>query len=265
MRSASSRLVRRVAIAGPPIIVLLFAALTLAGLRSVGDSRRAVERTYRVAATTRRLLARLVDAETATRGYIITGDDSYLAPMAGVEQDVRVSVRELRALIMDPAQQARLDTLAPLVAARLATLDSVVAVRRAGPLTTPSRSGVSTTLMQEIRTRVAVMNEAQERLLVARRAKETRRSELVEALLVIGSLLSGGLALLVNYVFAHHAAEQEEKNLLLQEQAVELEAQAEELGDQNQRLQDQAAELEAQTVELEEAVDAVRESEEGFH
>ena len=64
--------------------------------------------------------ADLIEAETGVRGYVITGDTTYLAPYHAARATLGGVLARLRALTADnPAQQRRLDSLETPVAVRL--------------------------------------------------------------------------------------------------------------------------------------------------
>jgi len=89
-----------------------------------------VEHTHRVLGSLELLLAATTDSETAERGYVITGDTSYLEPYrrsAAVVDDQSKRLRELTA--DNRLQQQRLDVVLPLVAERLESLRKVIELR----------------------------------------------------------------------------------------------------------------------------------------
>jgi PAS domain S-box-containing protein len=90
-----------------------------------------VEHTHEVLNRLELLLAAITDSETAERGYVITGDESYLEPYQQAAKTVDVHASRLRALTADnPAQQRRLDSMIPLASDRLANLRTVIELRR---------------------------------------------------------------------------------------------------------------------------------------
>src|SRR5215217_402567 len=87
---------------------------TLSGIRRSQQAQNLVERLYRL----------LVDAETAQRGYLLTGDRTYLTPY----QD---AVHQSSPLIADnPVQVAQLATVTSLLKARFAQIEQSVAMKR---------------------------------------------------------------------------------------------------------------------------------------
>ena len=255
-----SPLARVLASALPPLVVLVFGVVVHSAYRRTLQNAAEVERGARVTQTLERLMSRLKDAESAQRGYVLTGDDSYLEPYRGVRAEAAGAIDTLRRLVAPADQRARLDSLRTTVEARLAISDRIVALRRTageGAAEAAIRGGSGKAAMDEIRARVARLEARQAELLALRTAAEERSARRTTLLLVGGTLLCGLLALAVNLILARYGWEQartarmlEEQNYLLEEQAVELEL-------QGQSLQEGAAELEA-------AYGAVQEREERF-
>src|SRR5690349_19484030 len=108
-------------------------ALLVVGFTGYLNTHRLIENEDWVSHThqVRRILASLESDlrgdEAATRGYLITGDESFLEesslPGAGVEK----SLDELRTFTSDNVeQQRRLDALRPLIDQKLAVLKEVI-------------------------------------------------------------------------------------------------------------------------------------------
>src|ERR1019366_1446819 len=71
------------------------------------------------------------DSQTGQRGYIITGDESFLEPYQAAGTAIATTVDELRELTSDnPAQQKRIGQAEPLIAAKLAELKRTIEMRR---------------------------------------------------------------------------------------------------------------------------------------
>src|ERR1700674_4902019 len=79
-----------------------------------------VAHSYQVRAEFAYLLSELKDAETGQRGYLITGDDSYLAPYQSSLAAIKGALDDVRKLTADnPNQQRRLAALLPEIEARM--------------------------------------------------------------------------------------------------------------------------------------------------
>jgi signal transduction histidine kinase len=75
-------------------------------------------------------LAALTDAETGERGYIITGEASYLEPFNAALKTLQAKQSRVKELTADnSSQQLRVAALAPMTSVRLATLTAGIAAR----------------------------------------------------------------------------------------------------------------------------------------
>jgi methyl-accepting chemotaxis protein len=90
-----------------------------------------VEHTHLVLQNLDELLSTMKDAETGQRGFLITGEESYLEPYnTAVAQSDQI-LKTVRDLTKDnPNQQSRLDTLEPLIAGKFAELKETIDLRR---------------------------------------------------------------------------------------------------------------------------------------
>ncbi len=111
------------------LLVIAFAAGFT--LRQVRESDDWVDHTRDVISNNQQLLSDLKDAEAAERGYIITGDQSYLEPYHEAADDIPRTLTGLTQLTADnPPQQQRLQNLGALIAQRTAVLAEAVRQRR---------------------------------------------------------------------------------------------------------------------------------------
>src|SRR5580704_7145604 len=70
--------------------------------------------------TSQLVLTRITDAETSQRGYLLTGDESYVAPYEDARRALPSDLAELGTLVSEsPEQRRRLAILEPEIAARL--------------------------------------------------------------------------------------------------------------------------------------------------
>jgi signal transduction histidine kinase len=266
---------RRAAVLAPPLVVLLFAGLLFDGIQRRRDATTRVQHVQQLLSTLDGVYARLVDAETGQRGYIITGLPEYLDPYRGAKQDARTGVARLNeALAPRPRQAARVDELRRLIDERFIILDEVMAVRdRAG------RDAASEALllaggavvMDRIRDTVDAIRAAELERLDSYLLAQERATRALLAVLVLGAALVMVVAVLTNGLFRRHAEEQErlnaelaEANMRLQDQAAELELQTQELHAQTIYLEDTSAELESSNEELERQRAATQELSDGL-
>lgn len=75
-------------------VIFFISGITYKHLSKLSDSSEEVTRTHEVSLQLERLLSQIRDAETATRGYIITRDSSYLKPytLAPIRIDAAINI-----------------------------------------------------------------------------------------------------------------------------------------------------------------------------
>ena len=70
------------------------------------------------------VLVNSVDAETGARGFVITGNESYLEPFASARSNLIEHIRKVRALTSDNrSQQENIDRIEKLAEAHLKFLE----------------------------------------------------------------------------------------------------------------------------------------------
>jgi CHASE3 domain sensor protein len=161
--------------------VLLAAIGTMAyrAINSLTDTSYLVTHSHQVVERIGRLLTEMDNAETGQRGYVITGDDAYLAPYLSGSAAVDATMRELRELTADNArQQQRLDELQAPITAKLAELKRTVELRRTSGFEAAQKvviDGTGKRYMDDIRGLLGQMQD-EENSLLQRRAKEVESS-----------------------------------------------------------------------------------------
>ena len=100
----------------------------------VGEADLWVEHTLQVEGTALALLNSVQDAESAKRGFVITGDDRYSAQANDSSVHISSVISELKELTSDnPAQLAALAELQDLTAVKVDRIRGTIAlVKRAG-------------------------------------------------------------------------------------------------------------------------------------
>lgn len=170
--------------------------LTYRGMARTGQDRDWVTHTNQVMERLDAVLADATQAESAQRGYIITGDQGYLEPFRNAVELANQEEQQVRAMTVDnAAQQRAMDGLERLLAEKFDGLEQAIETRQAGGLAAASvavsrvSDGPRT---EQIRLAIASMREEEERLL-AQRSKVWEDSRRVTRGLIFGG---NGLALL---------------------------------------------------------------------
>ncbi len=138
------------------------------------------------------LLARITEAESGVRGYVITGEDGYLQPYEAALPSLDQTVQRLRQLTADNRnQQQRLDRLEPLIARRLDSFKQTVDLRKSQGFDAASRFVLTRqgkNLMDRIRSVIAEMDDEEAALLKQREEDNARTSEATKAVIWLGTL-----------------------------------------------------------------------------
>ncbi|MBI4469603.1 MAG: CHASE3 domain-containing protein [Acidobacteria bacterium] len=164
-----------------------------------------VSHTRRVLGSLQGLLVLLNEAETNQRGYLLTGEDSFLEPYFAAEKEIDPELTELRSLTSDnPDQHRRLAVLLPLIQVKREIMADLVAGWRLNPAmseNTSEKLHVGKELMDTIWSRVEEMERGEQVLLAERQAlsiDDARRSRLTlvaTVVLAVGIVLIGSVAL----------------------------------------------------------------------
>lgn len=78
----------------------------------------------------RRFFSQMQDVETGSRGYLLTGDETYIAPYSAARMAVFETLAALDAQVEDPAQRKRMGELHTLAEDKLETVANTIAIFR---------------------------------------------------------------------------------------------------------------------------------------
>jgi signal transduction histidine kinase/CheY-like chemotaxis protein len=166
------------------------------------------------------LLSTVADAETGQRGFLLTGDLSYLRPYQRAQAHLPGLERSLGALTHDnPDQQQRLAALYPMISAKMAELERTIAlyeIGRSAEAVGVVRSNAGQELMTEIRSGVATFDAAEARLQAERQRRVDRAMGFLILLLLLCLACAVGLGVLILQASRRHAHELAARNDALQ-------------------------------------------------
>ena len=152
-----------------------------------------VTHTHQVTEKVANALSSMKDAETGQRGYLLTGDESYLEPFNSVHDTVTASIRDLRELTADnPEQRRRIDEAEKLINAKFAELKQTIALRKQGQQEQALKvvaAGTGKRTMDELRLVLADMERVERDLLKQRAAQSDATAIRARQSILYGSLL----------------------------------------------------------------------------
>jgi PAS domain S-box-containing protein len=175
------------------LALLVVGAISYRSMVESSESDLWVRHTEQVLEKLQDLLAAMQTAESNTRGYLLTGDDSFLevyrAATAKTEKDQSI----LRNLTADNAgEQRRLDTLATFAAQKIQVEGQFIRLRRTKGLEAAMAAiqrGADKQTMDDFQSLVGQMQDEELRLLALRERDAKRRSVQTKTILVLGTVL----------------------------------------------------------------------------
>ncbi|MEA9479924.1 diguanylate cyclase [Xanthomonas campestris] len=174
------------------IFIAIGIGIFMGARRSLADAAL-VSHTHEVIGRVDEIQARVLDAESAERGYLLTGNDAYLLDYQTSVERLPILIGNLRRKIADnPSQVAHLDQLHHLVDTRLKQIQHVLDVYADSGLE-PARTSIRQTAF---RTTSAIREQAltmvqREQELLALRAESSRQSALLLLILALAGIPLG--------------------------------------------------------------------------
>jgi signal transduction histidine kinase len=174
---------------------VLLVVLGLALAWSLQRSRAAdasVQHTEAVLRDLRNYSGEIIQAETGQRGFLLTGQDDYLAPYNAVLASNQAQFQALTKLV-DPARAAQLQTLGAIMAIKLKELGLTIQMAKSGNLAgalAVVKEGRGRRYMVEFETVSTELADSESAALAEREAAADAESQTIMAGLAIGGLLA---------------------------------------------------------------------------
>lgn len=200
----------------PGIAVLILTPLIILGViiglhRSFSEAeaiRDLINRSYEERLQLETVFSLVQDCETGQRGFIITGQKSFLGPYQSCRRDLAAARQRLRELVgrdefgeaSSQASMAALSRLDELVDAKLENSQRNIELKAGGgDAVAAVASGEGKRIMDQIRNEVAFLKSTEAAALTRRLAEDARNTATNERV-VIGALLVLGSLLLVSFL-----------------------------------------------------------------
>ncbi|PHQ78513.1 MAG: hypothetical protein COB66_08765 [Coxiella sp. (in: Bacteria)] len=190
-----------------------------------------VTHTHKVLDGLHKILSLLQDAETGQRGFLITGEQRYLAPYVAALPAIKKEIAHVKALTSDNNnQQERITELTPLVTAKLEELNETIVLRRSVDGFSKAKEVVLTDkgkkVMGELRGVLAEMQQEENDLLMVREVAVVSASS--TSYWVILWVTAAGLLLvmLLTYWIMRILGQVRESGLQLAKAVIEIQASA---------------------------------------
>jgi signal transduction histidine kinase len=179
-----------------------------------------------------KVVSSVKDAETGQRGYLLTGQESYLEPYRVTVKTIARQIEEINTLTAtDPYQQQQLRILQPLIAQKLAELKKTIDLRKTQDFNTALSvvlSNQGQEIMDQIRNTIEQMQDAKNEQLKNRlktREQTVNRSQLI---FLSGIILNLFAFYLVYRAIQRETRERQQAEASLKQLNEELEARVQE-------------------------------------
>jgi methyl-accepting chemotaxis protein len=200
LRRVSGRLVSAFVV--PLVLFCVVGALAYRNTGTLEETNGSVAHTYEVLAALDAIASTLKDAETGQRGYLITGEDRYLAPYTSALAAIDDRIQAVADLTADnPAQQERISRLRPLIDAKFTELKQTIDLRRAEGFQAALAvvlTDQGKAVMDQIRTVMGDLADSEASLLAVR-ARTTEDTADTSRAAILGGV---GVALLLTLLLA---------------------------------------------------------------
>jgi PAS domain S-box-containing protein len=175
------------------LALLVVGAMSFRGIAVSTESDRWVRHTHEVLESLQDLLFEMENIESSDRGFVLTGNESYLDSYRATKSNAEQDEANLRSLTMDnPRQLIKLPTLEKLFAQKIQFGEMAISLRRSRGLAAAAdaiQGGEGKLIMDLYRTGIGEMRDEELRLLVLRDADAKRRLGQTKAILILGSVL----------------------------------------------------------------------------
>lgn len=180
------------------------------------DTEKWVAHAHEVIGTLQAGHSLLADAETAQRGYLLTGDDRFLTDFQKAQSQIIAWIQEVQKLTSDNAEQQRhLEELNSLIRRRLALLNNRITLRQKHGLqaaTTAVASREGKKLAGLVWQKISEMQQTENHLLSHRRENAQAKARINTLIILGGTILAclisiTGLVVIRRDLKLHAAAE----------------------------------------------------------
>jgi CheY-like chemotaxis protein len=211
---------------GLGLVILFFVLSGVMAYRNINVLRqdmRNVQHTHEVITSLDKLSLSVQDGETGQRGYLLTGDDQYLAPYKEAVARVGTQLERITEHTRDnEAQQRRLVTLREHIDAKLSELDETIRLRQRGQAAEALdivNAGRGKAEMDMIRAQLDQMQQEETRLRLLRLEEMENAYATAWATGITSALLGVALTIIVGLLIRRASMQRERRQWLQAGQA----------------------------------------------
>ncbi len=254
------------------VILAVIAWLSYRNTTAMIESDRWEDHTYAVIQEFDRLLSTLKDAEQEQRGYIITGQESYLKSYNQATLNISGKLSSLERLTADdPQERAQLEPIRALIGEKLAELAKTIAIRRSNGFQAAYEvliTGPGKAASDEIQKRISAAQAEENRILQQEAVAKAAEARGSIRDVIAGCLLSFVLLYAVFFLLKREVAKRvgTEKDLMMHRDHLNelVDARTLELAQANSSLQEEIEHRRKTEVILQTEIDVRKHAEEAL-
>lgn len=176
------------------IMLIIVGAVGYFSIVRVWNNTHELGATYAVIDQLSELMSMLKDAETGQRGYLLTGNETYLEPYRLADASIDNVIKQLRdSTVVDPLQAHRLEQALPLIQSKMAELKQTIELRRSQGLDAALKvvtAGQGKAYMDKVRQVVTEMDNQERTSLHEEKIRADFDASISETTIVSASLLA---------------------------------------------------------------------------
>lgn len=173
------------------LLLIVSAVASYVSIQNLLSSAQQVEHTNEVQNKVEGVLSILVNAETGQRGYLLTGDEVFLAPYNGSYDRANLLINEVAKLTEDdPQQQIDVKALRSLALKRINHLGKLIETKRSNQPIADSLLYIGKGQMDNLRVLIKRMQDREDAQLAAKTARMNRYAAYTPILIIVASILA---------------------------------------------------------------------------
>lgn len=173
------------------LILILSSVLSYVSIMKLLESQKLVDHTVEVETGLNKLISAMKDAETGQRGFLLSGEETFLEPYNGTRTEVMDSFNSAQLLTRDnQAQQKDFPVLQALIQTKFDLLNASIANKKRGIPPTMTDLSKGKVVMDSIRTVVATMISRENKLLQSRNEEMSQFATFTPITIWIAALIS---------------------------------------------------------------------------
>jgi methyl-accepting chemotaxis protein len=177
-----------------PIVLLIVGWIAYNNTAQLLEARKLVVHSHEIIESTETLMSDMLDAETGQRGYLLTGDERYLAPYQSAVASIQQHILAISSLAAENTKLlGHLQALRSLVTAKLDELGTTVGLRKEKGFDAALQivlANKGKQMMEDIRGALQAISDDEKKTLDVRDADAVQISQLTFNTITYGTLFS---------------------------------------------------------------------------